>query len=208
MNKYSFAIGIPTINRYDLLEPTLEVYKEAFRDTNIYIIDNGRQGIPDESNIIVSRPVENIGVAASWNRLCDSIFNNYDYALIMNDDIRYHCDQDYIQKRIKGMKRLIAISEFNWSIFIIEKKTYQAIGPFDEQFYPAYFEDNDYHRRACLAGYIPQTCFWLNPMGYNESMSIKKDPKLNEKFMENRDKYVKKWGGLPGQEIFSTPYNK
>lgn len=208
MSKYSFAIGIPTINRYDLLEPTLEVYKQTFRDVDIYIIDNGRQGIPDESNITVSRPIKNIGVAASWNRLCGSIFNNHDYALILNDDIRYQRDQEYIQKRIDEKLAGLVLSEFNWSIFMIEKRLYNTLGEFDEQFYPAYYEDNDYYRRTCLAGYYPQTCPWLNPMVYNESMSIKKDPKLNDNFMQNRDKYVKKWGGLPGQEIFPTPYNK
>ena len=42
----SFAIGIPTLNRSDLLLPTLIKYvTEDFKDIEIHIIDNGKQDL-------------------------------------------------------------------------------------------------------------------------------------------------------------------
>ena len=43
--KHSFAIGIPTINRADLLNPTLQKYFQDFPNVDIYILDNGSQKI-------------------------------------------------------------------------------------------------------------------------------------------------------------------
>ncbi len=39
----SFAIGIPTLNRWDLLMPTLHLYVADFPHTKIYVVDNGNQ---------------------------------------------------------------------------------------------------------------------------------------------------------------------
>lgn len=35
----------------------------------------------------------------------------------------------------------------DFSCFLISKKTYEEVGPFDENFSPCYFEDGDYHLR-------------------------------------------------------------
>ena len=44
-----FGIGIPTLNRYDLLLPALHFYAlNDFPDTHIHIIDNGDQGIENK----------------------------------------------------------------------------------------------------------------------------------------------------------------
>ena len=40
-----FAIGIPTLNRADLLNPVLKKYAADFPDTKIYVVDNGNQDI-------------------------------------------------------------------------------------------------------------------------------------------------------------------
>ena len=48
--KNNFAIGIPTLNRADLLNPTLKKYFKQFPNTDIYIIDNGSQSIVSRSN--------------------------------------------------------------------------------------------------------------------------------------------------------------
>ena len=49
-----------------------------------------------------------------------------------------------------------ATQDRNWvdfSCFLISREVYEALGPFDEAFQPAYFEDADYYRRLILAGY-------------------------------------------------------
>jgi hypothetical protein len=44
----SFAIGIPTLNRFDLLHPALMFYKQDFPNTKIYVVDNGNQNIKNQ----------------------------------------------------------------------------------------------------------------------------------------------------------------
>ena len=82
-----FAIGIPTLNRYDLLKPCLMLYERDFPNIDIFVIDNGKQGISC-GKVMVTDMDQNIGVAASWNILCDKIYSTgADHALILNDDI-------------------------------------------------------------------------------------------------------------------------
>ena len=42
---FKIIIGIPTLNRADLLNEALEKYFEDFKDTEIFIVDNGKQNI-------------------------------------------------------------------------------------------------------------------------------------------------------------------
>ena len=148
-----FEIGIPTLNRYDLLRPSLERYKVDFPDVPRHIIDNGNQSIPDA----ITMP-NNLGVAASWNLICDITFENSDYAVILNDDIYLGYGTDTILKAIEscGSDEVFLRSENSWSMFIISKAMFSRIGRFDEDFYPAYYEDSDYIYRMNLAG-ITQT---------------------------------------------------
>jgi len=87
------GVGIPTYNRYDLLKPYIGKYGVDFCDWNIYIVDNGNQGIENneiklsKSGLIIIQNDKNVGVGASWNQLCKKIFEKNDYALILNDDI-------------------------------------------------------------------------------------------------------------------------
>ena len=86
----------------------------------------------------------------------------------------------------------------------------QVIGPFDQIFFPAYFEDNDYSRRLTRfprAGTVYKRDGRLTPRLHRKSMSILKDRKLNANFGTNATKYIAKWGGLPGHETFADPYN-
>jgi len=83
-----FQIGIPTLNRFDLLMPSLLMYSNQFPDTKIYILDNGNQKIMQSDfiknspklskNLVVIEKEQNIGVGASWNILCDEIFKESD----------------------------------------------------------------------------------------------------------------------------------
>ena len=58
-----FAIGIPTLNRYDLLKPSLMLYTRDFPTTSIFVLDNGNQGIVQDGVTIVENE-KNIGIEA------------------------------------------------------------------------------------------------------------------------------------------------
>ena len=62
------ALGIPTINRADLLQEALEVYKETWYGRHVFIVDNGHQTInTTASNQKVLTMPHNLGVSGSWN---------------------------------------------------------------------------------------------------------------------------------------------
>ena len=99
----------------------------------------------------------------------------------------------------------------NFSAFMISKYAWEKIGQFDENFSPAYHEDNDLHYRICQIGMkalcIPPAMFyhygsrtWNNAI--LESATVKQ-----QMFLATRAYYVTKWGGLPGEEKFTHPYN-
>ena len=53
------------------------------------------------------------------------------------------------QKEMEIFKRLVLVPSPHpdFSCFMIHRDTYKKVGPFDEEYWPAYYEDNDYHVR-------------------------------------------------------------
>ncbi len=210
-----FAIGIPTLNRADLLMPTLKKYAEDFPNTQIYVIDNGEQDLKNWviwkgfQNISVFEEETNIGVAASWNKLCKHIFQEHEYALLLNDDIYLGYGEETVEMSIEtNPKTLIQAQGVAWSIILINKELYEFVGDFDETFYPAYYEDSDYIYRMRLLGILWIVDSQLNPQVFLQSQTYEKSPDfVNEAMAENRTRYIKKWGGMPLLETYNKPYN-
>jgi GT2 family glycosyltransferase len=210
-----FCILIPTINRKDLLMEALEHYKYDYPNTTILILDNGNQGIEPSitKNYIVRTLSElgNLGVAGSWNYLIKEAidFFNYDYFLVLNDDIILKCGESAINGLIeKWGENTFHIPRpfYNWSAFITNKWIFDKVGEFDENFKRCFFEDNDYNYRLKLAGVNIRYSDELNAEIYRNSQTTLKEPLLGG-YTENRDYYIKKWGGLPDLELYKTPFN-
>lgn len=204
-----FSIGIPTLNRADLLIPSLKKYVNDFLDTDIYIIDNGAQSIDfvhkNVHNLVQKR---NIGVAASWNKLCKEIFKTKDWALLVNDDVYLGYGNIRVNMCIEMSEVGLVQSELNWSVVLINKDLYEYIGDFDEDFYPAYFEDSDYMYRLKLRGLLHEVNNKLNPINGMVSQTYEKAPELVNLAMKyNRERYIEKWGNIPMFETFNLPFN-
>ena len=111
-------------------------------------------------------------------------------------------------------KQAVAEAESpNFSGYMISKAAYEKIGKFDEEFKPAYFEDNDYHRRINLAGMkaicLPTAMFYhYGSRTQMEALGNGEVVVPSPAFEKNREYYKTKWGGVPGQELFKTPFNK
>jgi len=212
-----FAIGIPTLNRYDLLKPSLMLYLQRdFPTIDIFIMDNGKQGIVNdfpkvkflEHPFIPNEVCDS--VACSWNVLCKAIFEKHENALILNDDIYLGSNTAQIEAIMnkKKNKGSLILPTPDWCAFIISKKIYENIGNFDEQFTPAYYEDKDYEYRMKLAGISIIRTPELNPFVYNSSKTLEKNPLILEESKKNKQRYINKWGGEPNQEKYKTPYGK
>jgi Predicted glycosyltransferases len=171
-------IGIPTINRADLLNAALEKYQECYPNVDILVIDNGVSQHINTQNprLRVFAQTSNLGVAASWNLICKTAFQEgYTHALILNDDIELVVHEKELIETISrhGEDKLL-VQSGTWCVICVAKKVFETIGNFDEQFFPAYFEDNDYERRIKLQNEVfvirePD----LDPTLYRNSMTIK-----------------------------------
>jgi len=97
----------------------------------------------------------------------------------------------------------------NLSIF--KREIFDILGYIDVNFYPAYFEDNDFVRRALLEGTIQERSKFLQGTRYFHfwSRTIKQETggSTHIFFKNNRAYYIKKWGGEPGAERYALPFN-
>lgn len=230
-----FAIGIPTLNRVDLLINALKVYTREFPDIKIFIIDNGDQpeleyffdevrkqfdvdglcspASVSTNQIDIIRPGKNIGVAASWNLLANSAFKDHEYVIILNDDVILDSNVAMIDLLLNEDPADIYLCESEpgytgFTSFILPKKTFNYIGGFDETFYPAYYEDNDYLYRLKLEMCQVKITSVLNPKEMFRFGTLKKDSGIDIRMQFNRNHYIKKWGGMPGKECVIEPFGK
>ena len=104
----------------------------------------------------------------------------------------------------------------HFSCYLIDRRLFEVVGEFDEQFEPAYHEDSDMIYRMQLLrqqGASTNTArfFHLDRVTLKWAMAsqnqefLDKTRVLMDKSME---RYSLKWGGMPGNEKFQTPYNK
>ena len=221
--KIKLGVGIPTYNRYDLLETSLQKYFADFTHSHIYIVDNGHQNIfadgmnirqqwqaKNKSNsfqgLTLIENQENVGVGASWNQLCTKIFEKNDYALILNDDIYLGKTDEQISEFIEKKKPSFIRATPDWCAFILHKSAYEQVGPFDECFYPAYYEDKSYEYRMRLKNIPILKHPDLNPVIYQSSQTLEKEPRILEQSKKNKKLYIQMWGGEPGKEKLKQPF--
>lgn len=208
----SYCIAIPTINRKDLLVDALSWYLKKLPTTEIFVLDNGKQGLlPADplQRLRIFEPQSNLGVAGSWNWLMKTAIRfGYSNVLMLNDDVILQRDESEICALIdKGDLNTFHRCRpfYNWSSFILRTSIYEKVGDFDENFKKCFFEDNDYEYRMRLAGVAIKYEDDLNPQVYRNSQTIEKNPLLGG-YIENREYYIKKWGGLPDSETYKTPF--
>ena len=84
-------------------------------------------------------------------------------------------------------------------------------GLFDQKYYPAYFEDNDFHYRIKLVG---MRAVKINTALYYHygSRTIKENEEIghisNTYYLTNKQRYIEKWGGKPCKEKFKIPFDQ
>jgi hypothetical protein len=98
----------------------------------------------------------------------------------------------------------------DFACFATTRRLFDLVGRFDEGFNPCWFEDNDMHRRIQLAGYEAGA---YAPYWHYLNGTLRSDPERRAQveggaFERSKAHYVDKWGGIPGQERYATPYNE
>ena len=201
------ALIVPVLYRFDLFAGLIRSIDVPVRPI---IIDNWN---------------ENRGVAAAWNIGIREAWNDgYRYAIVANDDSYF--EPGTISKIFNTMKingaclvspnpngaiepqGVIEDSDF-FNFMIDIPQLVDNCGYFDENFYPAYFEDNDMRRRIILSGTkaLIDTDAIARHHGSATQYFDRNNPVCPPHMFENnRRYYIEKWGGQPGQEVCTTPY--
>jgi GT2 family glycosyltransferase len=172
---------------------------------------------PSNIEVIWTRSENNLGVAASWNLFLKIAFEIKDYSavIIANDDIILGNNtlQSILDKAKEFPDAVISAGPEDsrgneFSLFYIPRSVHELIGNFDEQFYPAYFEDNDYQYRMKLNN-VPLIKSGGDAYYHKGSATINTytPERMNQHhkdFNENEFRYVQKWGGIPGRETVTS----
>lgn len=146
----------------------------------LLIIDNGGRAdslfFPElaEEVHFIQLP-SNLGVAASWN-LGIKLLPHADRWFFTSNDVVFHPGALSMFSQAERDEITLSDKFPYWHTFAVGDMVVDEIGLFDEALYPAYFEDNDYQRRAEKAGYgITQLSA---PIGHDNSSTINSDGKL------------------------------
>jgi len=189
----------------------------------------------------------NRGVARSWNEGLLASFNDGNEAtLLVNDDIYFYeggfsAFANFVLSETRRVPEFGVVSAFgletgaanaigagkfyqrpHWqggACMAVGRGAIERIGYFDQNFWPAYFEDADYFHRLELQ-HVPMLWDERILLEHNRSRTVRTDFLLGrlhrERNRRNEQYYIRKWGGLrgwggpdgpPGQEIFTYPFN-
>lgn len=216
-----FVIGVPTLNRYDLLAKCLQhVFAGTAKPQTVYIVDNGRrlpQGafaeIGDCLPINVVVPQSNLGVSASWNVLLRLAGNLP--MVVMNDDV--FVSPTTLATLMEPEPHVI-VTALGWSCFRQDPEVRRIIGDYDENL-RSYMEDNDYDHRRKLAGVERVIKENDVVVGHGDdlgkphfpSSTLRKMPAeemktFNEYYAKQAVYYRAKWGGIPSKEVYDKPF--
>jgi GT2 family glycosyltransferase len=206
------VLGIPTIRRFDLLNQCIDSALEgSVAPDQVLVVDNSAGRCPQHAGVRYLVPTHNLGVAASWNRIADVAGG--DWLILSNDDVVFAPDTiERLLTVAEDTPRAGIVSVFEgqrFCVFLLRWAAFLDVGRFEESFYPAYFEDNDYAYRLTLRG-------WEQPVAYSNVQHVgsatfrafnpMEQRRHHKQFALNQERYIQRWGGKPGEEVFTTPY--
>lgn len=161
---------------------------------------------------VVDNTVENRGVAASWNIGIDVMEQRRaSWLVIVSAAVRFGAPggEDFLDALDADEDSPAVEALFmGWHLIAFRASTIERVGRFDEVFWPAYYEDIDYGRRAALAfRFAPP--YWnkveceVSHGGHAHGVTLG-GVEVNNAKQERT--YRRKWGGPKGAETFRHPY--
>ncbi len=175
-------------------------------------LDGFRDSHPDW--IVKESAVGNMGVAGSWNQ-CAKMFPEEQSWLLINDDAYFL--PGYLEKvctvaRANTEQPIIYLNHSNaYYCFVWTAFGRKEIGEFDENFWPAYYEDCDYKVRLKLKGYggfvYALESFQPIPHGKPTTGGMNYNAMLQGCGLLNRLYWYYKWGNQSFDiSTYTTPY--
>ncbi len=211
-------IGIPVLNRFDLLRQCIEAVDYT---AEVVVINNNgvdatfRSAVDSLSatnGFQVLHQKRNLGVSRSWNLLIREGFTRgYEWVFIGSNDTTLHPGSLKAAVDFPKDERFAVWHLHAFNFFLLCRRTIEMVGWFDENFYPAYKEDQDYAYRCRLAGLDRVAGITSCGADHVGSATIRSDPEISALVGHtgqlNAQYYLAKWGGHAGEELFTQPFN-
>lgn len=163
-----------------------------------------------ERGAVVHSNPTNIGVSASWNIGTQS---DADFLFIISQSMRFNKGFSEMISKLDQANEYGLLTTEGFHCIGFTRKTFDTVGNFDEMFYPGYFEDNDFLYRLRLAGIhgdgvhtLPKV--ELDAICQGNALTLKSGKIANVRFDILCNYYIRKWGGSPGHETFTKPFNQ
>jgi len=204
---------VPVLNRPELLDRMLDSVDVEVG--TLVIVDNGDVVHPTthladrwQGHTRLIWPGHNLGVAASWN-LGMKVTPDAPWWFITGFDMLYTPgDLQQLVDEMNSSPKPRTVHLHGYSSFALNRDGVERVGYFDENFHPAYFEDNDYAYRCFLKGM--EAVHLLNGAKHEGSATIYGDQSYRDQnhqtFEANKAYYLAKWGGMPSQERWTSPF--
>lgn len=211
-------IGIPILNRLDLLKECLDSIDYP---AEILVINNNTVDAEFQEALAllarlkgfaVLQQERNLGVSGSWNLILrTAMTTGHEWICIgSNDTFLYPGSlKAALSVRKEDDCGIWHLHAFNF--FLMRRATIETVGWFDENFYPAYKEDQDYSYRCEIAAVKRLPVIPNCGADHVGSATIRSDPEyarsnvLTQRW--NSLYYRMKWGGEVGTEKFQKPFN-
>jgi hypothetical protein len=187
--------------------------KVAFNNGEPGALDSFRDTHDDW--IVKESAFGNLGVSGSWNQ-CAKIFPEEESWLLVNEDAYFL--PGYLERICKyareyGKQPVIMLNNSNpFYCFVWTQRGRLEIGEFDENLWPAYYEDCDYMSRLRLKGYngYVYALQGLEPLphGKPKTGGMNYNAMLQGCGLLNREYWYYKWGNqdFHGTPKYETPY--
>ncbi len=184
------------------------------------VFNNGEPGALDSFKdahpdwIVKESAWGNRGVAGSWND-CAKLFPEEDQWLLVNEDAYFlpgYLEQICKMARAYPMEPVIFLNNSNaFYCFVWTRRGKDEFGEFDENFWPAYYEDCDYRVRLKLKGYngFVYALQGLEPLphGKPKTGGMNYNAMLQGCGLLNRAYWKRKWGNQDfTTATHETPY--
>lgn len=203
-----YAVGIPTYNRFDLLAASVAAWRAAVEPpAYLLVVDNSAGRCPPVGGAQLIVPRRNLGVAASWNlllKLTDPL-----PCVLANDDLAISPGTPTLLLD-SAHHACCTLAGHGFSCFLPRRDVLADVGSFDEQFWPAYFDDSDWQWRFRLKGYefcdVPGTADNFGGSCTRAAMTPDELAWLEEGLRRSRDYYTAKWGAWPPNEYHPVPF--
>ncbi len=192
------TVIIPVLGEHDLLERCVRSLDGHI--SRLVIIDNGDaleqsrvESWISGVQIYVWRMPTALSVAASWNLgIKTSPFD--DGWLLLNSDAWFPDGFSDEYAASLSFDRIVLAGSPPWCCAWIGSEVVRRVGLFCERFHPAYFEDNDYERRARIVGM--EVVYSDENVAHDNSSTLARNPHyamrngatfiLNQAFYEHR----------------------